>query len=119
MPTIEHASNTLIAQGVQAFSPAASGTVTIDCTAGNLVVVTLPAAGGGVLILQPVTPTVGQAINVVFLQGAVATLVTFNSAFKFANGNSTISPTANSISMLSMVYSSGGYWLASLGTNFV
>ena len=103
--------------GVTTLTPATASTATIDCSLGNLWLITLPTSGTAVTMATPTNPTAGQCIQVVFTQGSsVVTAITWpaNTVIKWVGGNKTITATVNAITMVSMVYT-GSIWYASLG----
>jgi hypothetical protein len=106
----------LIASGVTTLTPTTGSTVTINCSLGNLFLVTLPTAGTAVTIATPSNPSAGQSINIVFTQGTSNTTVTWpaSTVIKWVNGVKTISTGSGVITLVSMVYI-GSIWYASLG----
>ena len=115
------ATTRIYASGIGSYTPSTGTTVTIDCSLGNLFIITLPASGTAVTFGTPSNPQNGQSINVIFIQGATTgTTVTMpaNTVIKFAGASKTIPTTTSTIHLMSMVYSSAGYWMASLATNF-
>ena len=107
----------IAASGIGTYSPAASGSFTIDCTLGNLFYITLPATASTVTMNAPTGMVNGQSLNIILLQGAAATTLSASSTtFKFAGGAKTLGA-AGTINLISMVYySTGSYWACSMAT---
>ena len=106
----------VIAGGVTTLTPTTGSTVTINCALGNLFIVNLPTGGTAVTIGTPSNPAQGQSINILFTQGTTPTTLTWpaNTVIIWVGGNKTITATASSKTMVSMVYT-GGIWWASMG----
>ena len=114
------AAKALIASGTTPLSPATGSTVTVDCSLGNLWLITLPTNGTAITMATPTNPSQGQTISIIFAQGTTDTAITWpsSSVIKWVNGNKTISTGSGAITLVSMVYT-GSVWVASLGQNVV
>jgi hypothetical protein len=115
-----YAAKSIVAAGSTTYSPATGGTVTIDCSIGNLFTIILPNSGTAVTIGAPSNPVFGQSINIILVQGSSAnTTVTWTSTYwKFVGGAKTISTGAGSITLVSAVCQSSAtpMFYASMGT---
>jgi hypothetical protein len=99
------------------FNSGNSGTSTITPNFLNGAVQTITATGNFTLAL-PTNITAGANITLIITQDATGgRTFTPNASYKFANGIKTLSPTANSIDVMTIYYD-GSRYLSSLIRNY-
>jgi hypothetical protein len=92
-----------------------SGTVTPDFTNGPVQTIT---ATGNFTLALPTNVTAGSNLTLIITQdGTGGRTITPNASYKFANGAKTLSPSINSIDVMTIFYD-GSRYLASLIRNY-
>jgi hypothetical protein len=93
---------------------ATTGTITPNCSNGNIQTITLT---GSITLNAFASPVSGQSLTMIIAQPASGGPYTLTSSMKFAGGTKTLSTAANAIDMLTVSYIGTTYY-ASLVTGF-
>ena len=93
---------------------ATTGTITPDCTNGNVQSITLT---GAITLNALGSPEAGHSMTLIVRQPSSGGPYTLTSSMKFAGGTKTLSTTANAYDIITVVYDGTNYY-ASLSLNF-